>query len=95
MGEHAAPGLIGIDGDGELVGGRDIGHGGLELAWRVEPLRGQAEVEALGGRSERRLAVDREPRCHADHRLAERQLLHVELLDTHFERQFRQDSARA
>ena len=58
MSEDSARGLLGIDGERELVGGGHIGHDGLELARRVEALRGQAEIEALGGRPQGRLAVD-------------------------------------
>ena len=58
MGEDAARGLVGIDGDGELVGRGDVRHDGLELARGVEALRGQAQVETFGRRPERRLAVD-------------------------------------
>src|SRR5271154_4539065 len=38
MGKDAARGLVGIDSDGELVGRRDVRHGGLELTRRVEAL---------------------------------------------------------
>ena len=75
MSEDSARRLLGIDGERELVGGGHIGHDGLELARRVEALRGQAEIEALGGRPQRRLAVDLKARRDADDRLAERQLL--------------------
>ena len=75
MSEYAARGLLGIDGEGELVGGRRIGHDGLELARCVEALRSEGEVETFGGRPKRRLAVYLQARRHADDRLAERQLL--------------------
>ena len=94
MGKDAARGLVGIDGDGELVGRGDVRHDGLELTGRVEALRGQAEVETFGRRPERRPTVDLEARRHADHRLAERQVLHAELLDDHLDRKFWQDRAR-
>ena len=38
MSEDPAGGLVGIDGEGELLGGRHIGHDGLELARRIEAL---------------------------------------------------------
>ena len=91
MGEDAAGRLVGIDAERELVGGGHIGHQRLELARRVEPSRGQREIEPLGRRPQRRLAVDVEARRDADDRLAERQLLDGELLDDHLDRQFGQD----
>ena len=91
MSEDSARGLLGIDSERELVGGGHIGHDGLELARRVEALRGQVEIEALGGRPQGGFAVDLKARRDAGDRLAEGELLQGELLDDNLERKLRQD----
>ena len=91
MDEQAPGRLVGIDAERELVGGGHIGHQRLELAQRVEPSRGQREIEPLGRRPQRRLAGDVEARRDSDDRLAERQLLDGELLDDYLDRQLGQD----
>ena len=91
MGKNTAGRLGGIDIEREPVGCGNVSQQCFEVAWRVEPLRGQRKVEALGRRSKRRLAGNAEARGDANNRLAKRELLHRELLDDHLERQFRQD----
>ncbi len=94
MGEEAAGRLFGIHIERQPVGGGDIGHERGEFARRVEPPRGQAEVETLGRRPQGRLAGDFEARCDANDRFAEREVLHGEFLDDHLDRQFGQDRLR-
>ena len=91
MGKNTAGGLGGVHVERELVGRGNVSQQRFEIARRVEPLRGQRQVEALGRRPERRLAGNAEASRDADHRLAKRELLHAELLDEHLDRQFRQD----
>ena len=91
MGENTAGGLGGVHIERELVGRGNVGQQRFEIARRVEPLRSQREVEALGRRPERRLAGNAEARRDADHRLAKRELLHAKLLDEHLDRQFGED----
>ncbi len=91
MGENTASRLGGVHVERQPVGGGNVSELSFEIARRIEPLRIQREIKALGGWPERRLARNVETRRDADHRLSERQFLHAELLDEHLERQFRQD----
>ena len=91
MGENTAGGLGGVHVERELVGRGNVSQQRFEIARRVEPLRGQRQVEALGRRSERRLAGNAEASRDADDRLAKREFLHAKLLDEHLDRQFGKD----
>ncbi len=94
MDKKAAGRLGGVHIEREPVGRGHVGHERAELARRIEPPRRQAEVEALGWRPQRRLAGDIEARGDAEDLLAQRELLHGELLDNHLDRQFGQDRPR-
>ena len=91
MGENTASRLGGVHVERQPVGGGNVSELSFEIARRIEPLRIQREIKALGGWPERRLARNVETRRDADDRLSERQFLHAELLDEHLERQFGQD----
>jgi hypothetical protein len=94
MRKEAASRLGGIHVEGEAVGRRNIGQQRFEVARGVEPLRGEGKVKALGRRSKGRLAGNAEASRDADDRLAERELLHSELLDDHLDRQLGEDRPR-